>query len=101
MLTAVLLSALGSSLLLVADLERLAAANAGFGAEALAAAEAGAERAIVDLRRAADWTAVVNGAASSTFAGPGGAVHLPAGGTLDLTARTADLQAQSWSSSAF
>jgi hypothetical protein len=58
LVTAVLLSALGSGLLLLADLERLSAANAGFGAEAMAAAEAGAERAIIDLRRAADWTAV-------------------------------------------
>ena len=100
-LTATLLSALGSSLLLVANVERRAVANAGYATETLSAAEAGLERALLDLRRSPDWSPLVGGAATSAFAGPRGQVTLPVGGTFDLNLRTAELQAQSWSAGAF
>ena len=50
-----LLAALGMSLLLVADTERRVSANAGFSSEALAVAEAGVDRVMLDLAGASRW----------------------------------------------
>lgn len=90
-----LLAALGMSVLLVADTERRAAANAFYATEALAAADAGLERAIADLRIAPSWTAILNGAEQSAFADATRRPRLPAGGTLDLDAATSELQSES------
>ena len=95
LLTTGLLAALGVSLLFATDVERQVAANASYGTDALAAAEAAVERGLVDLRTVNDWTPLLNGRATSAFAERSQQVSLPAGGTLDLTLVTADVQAES------
>jgi hypothetical protein len=92
MLVSVLMAFLGASMLMTANVERRAASNTGRGREALAAAEAGVERAIVDLRNAPDWSLFLNGSMVSTLSGGGPLVDLPAGGHLDLDAATRTLQ---------
>lgn len=94
LVTSGLLAAVGISLLLASDTERRIAANAAYGAEALAAAEAAVERAIVDLRRAPDWTTIPSGGVS-TFSDGTRRPILPSGGTVDLDAATTALQAES------
>lgn len=96
-----LLAALSISLLMVADTERRAAANASGSLVALAAADAAIERALVDLRRTASWTPLVNGSQSSGFTDRARRVALPFGGQLDLDAATADLQADATSAATF
>jgi hypothetical protein len=90
-----LLAALGISLVMVADTERRSAANAATSAQSLAAADAIVSRALVDLRRAADWTPLVNGTQRSAFADESRRIALASGGTLDLDTRTAELQPRS------
>ncbi len=91
---AALLAALGIALLTMSDVERRMASNARSSHEALAAADAGLERAIVDLRRTADWNAFLDGTQQSGFADGARRVTLPFGETLDLDAVTAELQAE-------
>ncbi len=90
-----LLAALGVSLLLVTDTERRVSANAGFSNEALAAADAGVDRVVVDLAAAPSWDAVLGGGSWSGFADQTRRPTLPSGGVLDLDAATMDLQTES------
>ena len=90
-----LLAALGISLVMVADTERRAAANAATSAQSLAAADAIVSRSLTDLRRAPDWTQLVNGTQTSAFADQSRRITLTPGDTVDLDARTAEIQAQS------
>jgi hypothetical protein len=85
-----LLLGLGGGLAMLTTTEADLAVHFGHGLEALYAAEAGLERAMLDLRLAPDWSAALDGSARSTFAvgAPSGPRPLPAGGTLDLTAAT-------------
>jgi hypothetical protein len=94
LVTAGLLAALGVSALVTTDVERQVAANAGFSAQALAAAEGAVERALIDLRNADDWTPLLDGTRRSDFAGPSRQPVLPAGGVLDLDVVTAELQSE-------
>jgi hypothetical protein len=91
---AMLLSALGGALALATMAERQMAGSHDRGVEALYAADGAAERAMQDLPGIADWTAVVNGAARSSFVdgAPGGARMLPDGTALDLTTLTNELR---------
>ena len=95
MMVAGLLAALGMSLLLVADTERRVSANAGFSSEALAAAEAGVERVMIDLGGAPNWDGILGGSSVSGFADGTRRPALPSGGVLDLDAETLDLQSES------
>jgi len=65
-----LLAALSISLLMVADTERRAAANASASLVALAAADAAIERALVDLRSTASWTQQPNWSSTATMSSP-------------------------------
>jgi hypothetical protein len=87
-----LLAALGISLVMVADTERRSSANTATSAQSLAAADAIVSRALADLRRAADWTPLVDGTQRSAFADQSRRIMLAPGDTLDLDTRTAELQ---------
>lgn len=91
----VLISALGAGLIVVSNTERRIAANFHAAAEARYAAEAVLERALVDVRRAPDLTALLSGGVAPTFADAGLQPPAPWGGSLDLAALTAALQAAS------
>jgi hypothetical protein len=90
-----LLAALGVSLLLVADTERRVSANASFSSEAVAAAEAGVDRVLVDLAGASRWDGMLAGNLSSGFADVTRRPVLPSGDVLDLDAATIELQTES------
>lgn len=78
-----LLLALGLSLALTTTVEVGIAANQRDGVQVLHAADAGIERAMSDLA-AADWDAVLTGAATSGFFDGAGNVTLPDGSRLDV-----------------
>jgi hypothetical protein len=90
-----LLAALGMSLLLVADTERRVSANAGYSTEALAAADAGIDRVLLDLAAAARWDGILGGSSRSGFADGTRRPTLPSGAVLDLDAETMELQSES------
>jgi hypothetical protein len=86
LLAVVLLSAMGVTLVLTTSAEARIAANFRAAEQALYAADAGAERALVDLAAVADWNAVLSGAAMSSFVdGPASGTRLLADGSaIDL-----------------
>ena len=86
LLAVVLLSALGVTLVLTTSAETRIAAGFRASEQALYAADAGAERALVDLAAVGDWNAVLSGAAMSSFVDgpPGGSRQLAGGSTIDL-----------------
>jgi hypothetical protein len=86
LLVTLLMSALGAALALVASSETTIAANFRNAEEARYAAGAGAERALVDMSAAADWSLLLDGTVRSTFADgqPSGTRALPDGSTVDL-----------------
>jgi len=90
-----LVTALGLGIVLLADTERLVAANYERSSETFYAADAMAGRAISDLRPPADWNAILAGTAHSAFADTTRSPRLPSGVVLNLDAITADLQSQS------
>lgn len=80
-----LASALALALALVSTLETRAAFNFRTASETLFATDAGIERALPDLAAAADWSAVLDGSAGSTFTdGPGLVRVLADGRPLNL-----------------
>jgi hypothetical protein len=80
-----LASSLGLALVVITALEIRAAANFRSANDALCAADAGLERALLDLAVAGDWSDVLNGSTGSTFAdGPAGARTLRDGRTINL-----------------
>ena len=95
LMAAVLLALLGAGLVLVGSTEGAIAANFRGGYEARYAADAAAERAVQDLLRLNDWTAVLSGAASSTFTDGTRTPTLPSAQPLDLVALTTGFQAES------
>jgi hypothetical protein len=82
-----LLSALAIALTWTASSERQVAATYGTGAEVFYAADAGFERARVDLSLAADWNAVLGGG-QSTFVEPSDRQVLPDGSPFNLAQAT-------------
>lgn len=77
--------ALGGALVLLTSSETLIAANYRSGTEALYAADAALERALVDLRNLPDWNVVLAGLQLSTFNdGAPGPRTLPDGTTISL-----------------
>jgi Tfp pilus assembly protein PilX len=91
----VLLAGLGVSTAMTSDVERKAAANAWHSNRALFAARGAIDRAISDLTTIASWTGVLTGAQQSAFADATLLAMSPSGEQLDLTAATAELQADS------
>jgi hypothetical protein len=89
-----LLAGVGHGLILLTNTEYAIAANQQAGVEALYAADAALARGVSDIRRAPDWTAVLSGTALSGFLDGTRVPRLPSGETMDLDARTAELQAQ-------
>jgi hypothetical protein len=95
LMAAVLLALLGAGLVLVGSTEGAIAANFRASYEARYAADAAAERAVQDLLRLNDWTAVLSGTASSTFTDGTQTPTLPSGQPLDLVAMTTGFQGES------
>jgi len=87
LLAVVLLSALGITLVLTTSAEARIAANFRTSQETLYAADAGAERALADLRAIADWDTVLSGTTMSSFVdGPASGVRqLADGSAINLT----------------
>lgn len=87
LLLMLLLSALGAAFALISSSETLIAANFRDMQEAQYAADAAAERALVDVAAAGDWTLLLNGTVQSTFTDgvPSGTRTVPGGTTIDLT----------------
>jgi hypothetical protein len=84
-----LLTALGLALVLTTSTETMIAANYSSGQEALYAAEAGIERAMLEIPGIADIDALLQGQIASTFRdGEPGPRALPNGVRLDLVALT-------------
>ena len=81
-----LMSALGTALVLNASYEVIIAANAERGQEGLYAADAAVERALGDVQNAGDWDRILDGSTRSGFVdGPGAGVRQLSDGTsLDL-----------------
>jgi type IV pilus assembly PilX-like protein len=86
LMATLLMSALGAALVLTTSSDALIAANFRNAQEGVYAADAALERAIADLGPLADWNAVLDGSASSTFVdgSPGGVRTLADGSALDL-----------------
>jgi hypothetical protein len=90
LLGVMLLSALGSALLLATMAETQITASFGRAAEAFYAADGAMERAIQDLDGLPNWSGVLDGSVASSFVDgvPSGQRVLPGGGTIDLNALT-------------
>jgi hypothetical protein len=86
LMATLLMSALGAALVLTTSSDALIAANFRNAQEGVYAADAALERAIADLGPLADWNAVLDGSASSTFVdgAPDGVRTLADGSSLDL-----------------
>ena len=82
-----LMTALGTALILTTSGETLIAGNYRNSQEALYAADAGLERAMNDLLTVPDWNTLLSGATQSAFidGAPSGARTLPDGSTVDLS----------------
>jgi hypothetical protein len=81
-----LMLTLGGALILLTSSETVIAANFRTAHEALYAADAGFDRALVDLRNISDWTTVLNGDLRSSFAdgAPAGTRRLVDGSLVNL-----------------
>lgn len=82
-----LVSALGTALILATSVETLISRNFREGAGAIYAADAVAAFGLVELSASPDWTTVLNGTTHSTWTdgAPGGARPLRDGSTINLT----------------
>jgi hypothetical protein len=89
LMTMMLLTALGLALVLATSAETMIAANYSSGQEALYAADAGMERAVLELPGIADLDALLQGQVASVFRdGVPGERRLPNGTNVDLVALT-------------
>jgi hypothetical protein len=95
MVLVVLLSAVAAVAMLAGQSETLLAANFRQGHEALYVADGALQRAVRDLTDLPDWTAILSGVATSSFAdGPAtGSKPLPGGGTVVLCCSAASITA--------
>ncbi|HEX5108322.1 MAG TPA: pilus assembly PilX N-terminal domain-containing protein [Vicinamibacterales bacterium] len=88
-----LMLAFGSALVLIAVTETKISAYHANGVEALYAADAAIERALVDLAQLATWDAALNGTATSTFTdGGSGGIRIVSGTRIDLDEATRTLR---------
>lgn len=95
LVAAVMLSALGLGLVTLTNLERAIAANYQGANEMLYAADAGVERAVMDIRLVPTWTDLLNGTARSGFVDGTTTPTGPGNTAINLMTMTAKLQAQS------
>jgi hypothetical protein len=95
----VLLSALGLGLVLMSNTEGAIATNFRDGSETLYAADAAVERVVQDILLVPRWNDILSGAAKSAFVDTTLTPTTPGGEPLDLVAMTAEVQAQSDSTS--
>jgi Tfp pilus assembly protein PilX len=94
MLTAVL-SGLGLGLVTLTNTETAIAANYREASDVLHAADAAADCALADIRRASSFTSILSGTSAPSFRDASLTPTTPSGGRLDLAALTASLQAES------
>jgi hypothetical protein len=87
-----LVAALGSALVGLATTERAMAGNQAWSVRARYGADALAERVVLDLASAPDWTGVLSGAPLSSFFDPGAATGTPGLDPVDVAALTSGLQ---------
>src|SRR4030095_10974417 len=88
-----LMLAFGSALVLIAVTETKISAYHANGIDALYAADAAVERALVDLAQLATWGAALNGTAASTFTDGGrGGIRNVSGTSIDLDEATRTLR---------
>ena len=92
LMATMLLTALGSALILLTTTETAITTNFRNAQEALYAADAGIERVVQDLLTVAEWNDVLAGTVQSGFADGSLSPALPDGTPLSLTAETANLQ---------
>ncbi|MEO8070583.1 MAG: hypothetical protein ABI652_04220 [Acidobacteriota bacterium] len=95
MMAALLLAALGGSLVMLSNTEAAASSNFQAGAQVLYAAEATLERAVAEIGAVGDWTEVLAGSVHASMLEAGGRPVTSWNETLDLVAVTAGIQAQS------
>src|SRR5262245_6827423 len=95
LLASALLAALGQGLVMLTNTEQGIAANRHAAVETLYAADAALAAVLPELRRNADFNGVLSGAVRSAFVEGTTSPALPSGGTMDLDALTAALQAGS------
>lgn len=95
LVTTVLLGTLGGGLVTLSNTEAAIAANFRAGAEALYAAEAGAEHVVHELQQSAAWSDWLSGAAGSTLTDGTMTPTLPSSRVVSLIGMTSDLQAES------
>ncbi len=93
LLASVLVSAVGAALTVTANSETAIAVSYRIDRELAYAAEAGAARAMQDVRSMTRWDDLLSGAQTTTFVDRSLRPVLPTGGVLDLRALTAQLQA--------
>jgi len=94
LLATVLLTSLGIGLVMLTNTEGAIASNYRTGNEMLYGADAAIERVVQDLLLVARWNDILIGSLQSGFVDSTLTPTAPFGGQLDLTALTADLQAQ-------
>ena len=97
LMAVMLLTALGAAVIMVTNTETRISGNYKNSVEALYAADAAVERVVQDLLMVPRWNDILTGASQSAFVDGGMAdvKALPGGGTMTLTAATAQLQAES------
>jgi hypothetical protein len=95
LIATILLTSLGVGLVLLTNTEGAIASNYRSGSETLYAADAAVERVVGDLLLVPRWNDILTGVAKSGFVDSTLNPTLPSNQTLDLTALTADVQAQS------
>jgi hypothetical protein len=95
LLATVLLTTLGVGLVMLSNTEGAIASNYRAGSEMLYGADAAVERVVQDLLLVPRWNDILSGSLKSGFVDASLTPTAPFGGQLDLTALTADIQAQS------
>lgn len=95
LVTTVLLGTLGGGLVTLSNTEAAIAANFRAGAEALYAAETGAEHVVHELQQSASWSDWLSGVAGSTLSDGTLTPTLPSNRVVSLAAMTSELQAES------
>lgn len=93
----VVLLAVGGAVVLLAGIETRLMASERLRLMGRGVAEVQLERALQDLARASDWSAVLSGGSSSSFVGSTETPDVAGWGLLDLRQRTAEIRAEAGS----
>ena len=95
LIATVLLTSLGLGLVVMSNTETAIAGNFRAGNETMYAADAAVERVVQDMLLVPRWNDVLSGAVQSSFVDTTLTPTAPYGGSLDLTAMTAEVQSSS------